>query len=408
MAVGLQQAYLLERQQQELAERQRAQAALAESERRFRAIFNNSFQFMGLLSPDGTLLEANETAQAFTGLSREAMVGRPFWQLHSWQDPTRRAQLQAAIQRAAQGELVRYEVEVEGSDGRVATVDFSLRPIQDATGRISYLIPEGRDISERKQTENALRASEERFRALSESAPVGIYMTDIDGQVTYVNPQGQAIGGFTFEEALGQGWLRFVHPEDRDYIAAELSQAVQTGEPNAADFRYQHRDGTIRWSSGRVQPVRDGNRQVLGYVGTLEDITERKRWEQALEILVTDAAGLESESFFQSAARAIAQVLEVDYAWIDELDDPEQHQVRTLGIYGRGRVLDNSARAARDAMRTRHPPWHPTLSDRRSAAVPARAAAPQDGSRKLSGRSTVGLSGATARGGLHCPQPALE
>ena len=233
-------------------------------------------------------------------------------------------------------------------------------------------------------------------------------MTDIDGQVTYVNPQGQAIGGFTFEEALGQGWLRFVHPEDRDYIAAELSQAVQTGEPNAADFRYQHRDGTIRWSSGRVQPVRDGNRQVLGYVGTLKDITERKRWEQALEILVTGAAGLESESFFQSAARAITQVLEVDYAWIDELDDPEQHQVRTLGIYGRGRVLDNSARAARDAMRTRHPPWHPTLSDRRSAAVPARAAAPQDGSRKLSGRSTVGLSGATARGGLHCPQPALE
>ena len=76
VAVGLQQAYLLERQQQELAERQRAQAALAESERRFRAIFNNSFQFMGLLSPDGTLLEANETAQAFTGLSREAMVGR--------------------------------------------------------------------------------------------------------------------------------------------------------------------------------------------------------------------------------------------------------------------------------------------------------------------------------------------
>ncbi len=126
----------------ELAE---ANEALREGERRFRGIFDSSFQFVGLLSPEGILLEANQTALDFVGAAREDVVGRLFWETPWWtHSPEAMVQLRRAVERAATGDFVRLEVEHHASDGTVATVDFSLKPIRDDAGRVILLIPEGR------------------------------------------------------------------------------------------------------------------------------------------------------------------------------------------------------------------------------------------------------------------------
>ena len=143
-----------------VAEHKRAEQQLRESERRFNAIFNQTYQFVGLLKTDGTLLEANSTALEYRDLEREDVVERPFWQTPWWDtSPGDQERLRFAVSEAAQGKFIRYEAHHRDSNGTVGTFDFSLKPIFDESGRVVFLIAEGRDISDRKRMEEELRCA---------------------------------------------------------------------------------------------------------------------------------------------------------------------------------------------------------------------------------------------------------
>jgi diguanylate cyclase (GGDEF)-like protein/PAS domain S-box-containing protein len=152
----------------DITSREKVTAMLGDSQRRFRAIFDSSFQFVSLLKPDGILLESNQTSLDFAGIKLRDVANRPFWQGPWWGVSAEvREQLQEAISRSAKGEFVRYEVEVQGVN-RTATIDFSLKPVADETGKIVLLLPEGRDITESKQVQVALRQQVERERLIAE------------------------------------------------------------------------------------------------------------------------------------------------------------------------------------------------------------------------------------------------
>jgi PAS domain S-box-containing protein len=140
--------------QQDITDRLQAEQELREKERRFRAIFDQTFQFVGLLEPDGRLIEANQTALELGGVTAEQVIGQMFWETPWWQGSHEsQVQLREAIARAATGEFIRYEVELSGAGGNTAICDFSIKPLRDETGQIVLLIPEGRDITQRKQAE---------------------------------------------------------------------------------------------------------------------------------------------------------------------------------------------------------------------------------------------------------------
>ncbi|MBC7951074.1 MAG: PAS domain S-box protein [Rhodospirillaceae bacterium] len=136
------------------------QRRLAESERRFRAIFDHTFEFIGLLDMNGRLIEVNATALNFIGKELTDVVGLHFadtpWWTHSPED---QARLRDGIKRASAGEFVRFETTHTDNDGVVATIDFSLRAVRDQAGNVAFLIPEGRDITHLKQAEDALLAA---------------------------------------------------------------------------------------------------------------------------------------------------------------------------------------------------------------------------------------------------------
>ncbi|THE65381.1 PAS domain S-box protein [Salinadaptatus halalkaliphilus] len=126
-------------------------------ERRFEAVFNNTYQFTGLLEPDGTLIEANETALSFGGLDRSDVVGKPLWEAFWFQSNDRAREIVLeGVEVARDGEFFREEVRVQGAD-QTAIIDFSIRPVTDHRGDIRWLLPEGRNVTDLKMREQHLR-----------------------------------------------------------------------------------------------------------------------------------------------------------------------------------------------------------------------------------------------------------
>lgn len=150
-------------------ERSQTFQMLRESERRFRAIFNSSFQLTKLLTPDGIVLEVNETALEFTGMQAKNIIGHPIWQQPIWQQsPNAKEQLKEAIAKAAMGEFFRSEIDLLGNGGQIVTVDLSLKPVKNETGQVLLLIAEARDISDRKRAESEILKTLAREKELSE------------------------------------------------------------------------------------------------------------------------------------------------------------------------------------------------------------------------------------------------
>jgi diguanylate cyclase (GGDEF)-like protein/PAS domain S-box-containing protein len=139
------------------------------------------------------------------------------------------------------------------------------------------------DISDRKQMEETLRKSEEQFRCLSACSPVGIFLTDLEGRCTYTNPRYQAISGFTFEEALGEGYVQSIHPGDRAQVVTDWSACVATRQEYSGEYRCQTKEGVVCWVHTRVAPMFSDLGELIGYVGTIEDIAEHKRTEEGLQ-----------------------------------------------------------------------------------------------------------------------------
>jgi two-component system, sensor histidine kinase and response regulator len=127
-----------------------------------------------------------------------------------------------------------------------------------------------------------LRESEERFRTLSVSSPVGIFETDDRGRAIYTNPRWQEISGLTLEESLGEGWTRAVHEDDRQHVVDGWSAAAGRAEPFDRQFRIALRGGVERWVHTRAAAIADGTGTLTGFVGTVEDITRQKADEAEL------------------------------------------------------------------------------------------------------------------------------
>ena len=143
----------------DMTERKRANEELEKISERYKAIFNCTFQFTGLMTPEGILIEANQTAVEFTGMSQKEVTQKPFWETPWWSGNKERVKhLKNAIFRAAQGEFVRYEVELQGKENSTMMMDFSIKPVFDSNGKVIMLISEARDITERKHAEDKVKS----------------------------------------------------------------------------------------------------------------------------------------------------------------------------------------------------------------------------------------------------------
>lgn len=152
-------------------------------ERPLATVVDAAFQFIGVLAPDGTLLDANRSSLAVVGATLDEVVGRPFWDTPWWASAESRAWVRGAVADAAAGAKVRGEVQHVAADGRPVFVDFSLTPLLDESACVRALLAEGRDVTERKHLEDALRQSERRAAFLANASEV--LGSSLDFDVTF-------------------------------------------------------------------------------------------------------------------------------------------------------------------------------------------------------------------------------
>jgi len=318
---------------QEVVEHKRIEQALRESERRFRAIFDRTFHGIGILSPEGIVLEVNQTVLNFGNIEAAEVVGYPFWEAQIWKtSPAIQERLKTAVAAAAQGELVLFDVDIPSAgdtirgEGKkewgnssadaetrrrgdtengnptqnvphptISTIDFSLKPVRDDLGRIVLLICECRDITERKQAEEKLKASQQRLSLLVQQTPLAVIEWNTKGEIVDWNPAAEAMFGYSKAEALGHTAKLIISEEAIADQPLLLDQFWLDKGVTRTTKENQTKDGKVMICEWYHSPLIDAQGNLLGGASMVLDVTERARTQEALQ---------ESEERFALAIQA--------------------------------------------------------------------------------------------------------
>ncbi|MFW5964168.1 MAG: PAS domain S-box protein [Natronomonas sp.] len=254
-----------------------------ERERRYDAIFNQTFQFTGLMEPDGTLIEANETALQFAGVDREDAIDKPLWDAYWFQlnDETRRVAYES-VEQAAEGEFYRRELRIQGAN-RNPVIDFSVRPVTDERGEVTLLIPEGRDISELKRREDELREERAFTRSIFSALPDAFYAFDEDGQFLRWNDRFSEVTGYSDAEIEAMEPIDFIAPPDRERVTEAIADVFTDGRSFSVEARFETKGGEWLPYEFTGAQLEGDDTETLGLVGIGRDISDRRQRERRFE-----------------------------------------------------------------------------------------------------------------------------
>ncbi len=262
-----------------LAAVQRTISSLEDSEQRFRRIADASPVLLWISDDAGNRTLSNKAWCDFTGLSQEESLAE-CWRrtVH----PDDRDVYQAKWRECANaGNRFQHEFRLQHMSGNYRWVMEQAIPLFGSNGKPEAYVSSCVDLSLRSSDELQYQHNEARFRAISEAAPLGIVVTDSNGNCIYSNHQFQKLSALSTDESLGSGWLRTVHPDDREHIQSAWFEATQSAKSFEHTFRYQHPDGVITWCNLKAAAI-NATDTVSGWVSTLEDITDKRQSEAEL------------------------------------------------------------------------------------------------------------------------------
>jgi len=270
----------------EIAERRHIEDALRASEQRYRTVVEDQTELISRFRPDGTFLFVNDVCCRFFGKREDEIVGKP-WQPRAHPDdlPYVEEQLKTL---SFSNPVVTIENRVYSGAGEIYWMQFVNRAFFDESGRLVEIQAVGRDITERKQAEEALRESEESLRFMIEPADDVFWQLTPDLRVAYVSPSDERQRGYKPEEIIGHSVLDYVTPRS---IAAfnerfgQRAQLMQQGvNPGSVTYELEQvrKDGTVIWTETVSSPMFDAEGKLLGFQGITRNIDRRKHAEDAL------------------------------------------------------------------------------------------------------------------------------
>ncbi|RUT06199.1 hypothetical protein DSM106972_034050 [Dulcicalothrix desertica PCC 7102] len=258
----------------EITERKRAENLLYQRQQEFIALVENAPDIIARFDKYLRYLYINPAVEKEHGIPAQAIIGTIYREEIKIVETD--ISIEAELRKTfATGKERRLEYRYQSPQGQKY---YQARYVPEfgRDGSVESVLVVTQDITAIKNIQEALRHSEQEFRSLSESSPVGIFRTNANGEYTYTNPRYHDICDCTFEETLGNGWLNLLHLEDKAAVIAKWTNAVSKYKHVKSEIRYVRKDGSVRYCQVQAAPVFDSHEKLLGHVGTLEDITESR------------------------------------------------------------------------------------------------------------------------------------
>ena len=264
----------------DITERKQAEEKLRESEARFASIFHTSpIRVCITRFEDGCFLDVNETFLKSSGYTREEVIGHTSLELNDWMNPQERIRLRTLLKE--QGRIQNFETQLRQKSGNILDTLISAELVE-LFGQ-SCILSVGIDITERKQAEEALRQSENRYRTVVENQSEFIVRWKSNGVRTFVNEAYCRYYGLSAEEAVSTDFLSLIHADDRLAVQEKISRLL-SGKINVETdiHRVIKPDGNIGWQEWTDQAIHDKFAQIIEFQSVGRDITERKQAEEKL------------------------------------------------------------------------------------------------------------------------------
>lgn len=324
------------------ARREREQE-LYESERRFRAMFENSLDGLLIANDDAEYMDANPAACELTGLNRDQLLELSVSDLAAGS-----FDVESVWETFLEDGTLRGEFSLERPDGDERFVEFNavanIRP-----GRhLSAL----RDITERKEMEQQLRQSEQQFRQMATNVQEIIWMTDETGEdLLYVGPGVEELTGVPVADIEADPMTVFdvVHPDDEEVVRTVMMELFVGDDPDASvsmDFRIRRPDGTVRWVELSASAVATDEGRIHRYVGMVDDITDLKERQQALQ-----AKNKRLDQFASLVSHDLRNPLQAAMSRVEigqERDDVDQFDAIGQNLDRMNRLIDDMLKLARE------------------------------------------------------------
>ncbi len=323
----------------DVTERREREQELRRTERRFEATFEDPNILVGLLEPDGTVVDINQTAMEYVDAGLADVTGKPFWETPWWgEGDDLQRDIKKWTERAADGEYVDFEADLTRPDGDQYTLSGYFRPVTNDEDEVVSIIVSDRDITERKRRERELERSERRYRTLVEYFPDGI-VTLFDHNLKYRLAAGQGFDRLSVDSDTVEG--RHFRDVWGDSAVDELTpvfQAALSGEERSIELEYEGREWVLH-----AVPITDERGDVFAGMTVARDITQRKERERRLERraaqqqVVADLGQMalkndDIDELMHEATSQVADVLDTEYCKVLDLSDDRDELLLRQGV----------------------------------------------------------------------------
>jgi PAS domain S-box-containing protein len=308
----------------DITQQKRTEKALRESEERFRAIVETTPECVKLLSADGTLLHMNKPGLEMVGArSADEVVGKNVYDLIAPEDRDRFKAFNESVCRGEQGSL---QFDIVGLEGKRRHMETHAAPLRNPDETLVHLAITA-DISERKQAEELLRTSEERFRALVNASSDVVYRMNPDWS------EMRELDGRGFIADTGKptkDWLnQYIHPDDQPLMLRTIREAVRTKSMFELEHRVRRTDGTLGWTYSRAVPLLNLSGETQEWFGAASDVTARKEAEENFRKLA-QTLDAEVRARTRELEEQSNQVRELSWRLLTSQDEERRHIAREL------------------------------------------------------------------------------
>jgi PAS domain S-box-containing protein len=285
--------------EQEIRRRQEVESTLRDSDARYRLLYDNNPSMYFTLSPEGTVVSVNQFGATQLGFQPAELIGQSILKVFRAEEH-HEVLGQLVVCAASPLKVFQWEIQKVRKDGSTLWVKERARAVTDEGGQILVLVV-CEDITERRLTEDCVRESEERWRALFEHAGVGIAQLGLNGQFLRVNPRLCETLGYSSKTLLQRTFQEFTHPDDLQASLQYLDELAKGKLPSfSREKRVRRSDDVWVWLDVTVSLVRNASQAPAYFIAVVQNITDRKRAEQALQ---------ESETRFRQIAETIEEVV---------------------------------------------------------------------------------------------------